>query len=136
VTHSIVEVLEQTAIWRGQDGHTYYVGELDDEYLGNIIAYLNRHAERLLEHRRWYDEHVAPPIAVTRTLELEDADALAWLHDRPLYRTLLAEQRRRGAVDGDVVIERPSLGRGRTLDESMTTITDGYGDALRELGER
>lgn len=106
-----VDVLEQDVVWRGQDGRTYYVGELDDEHLGNIIAYLNRHAERLLQDRRDADEFELPPRRIEYVRYIESVDALSWLHDRPLYRRLLAEQRRRASVDGEVV-ERLELGRG------------------------
>lgn len=127
MTRRLLELLEQEQIWRGQDGHVFYVRELPIEHLGNVIAYLARHAHELLLERRTYEEHDA---FTTRTVaSLESTDATNWLLDRPLYRALLAEQRRRGAVDGEVVPNRP------TLDEAMTTITDRYGDALRELGE-
>lgn len=97
----LIELLEQVRVWRGQDGRVFYVGELPDEYLGNIIAYLNRHAHALLLQRRTQEEHDA---LVPRTeASLESTDAHRWLADRPLYRRLLAEQRRRGAVDGDVI---------------------------------
>lgn len=132
---SIISILDQNQVWRGQDGRVYYVAELDDEYLGNIIAFLNRHAERLLDHQRWWDEYHGSPGTSDRVDELESVDALAWLHDRPLYRALLTEQRRRGAVDGEVVPNAPQLRRRMTLDEAMTKIDDEYGDALRELGE-
>lgn len=157
---SIVELLEQTSIWRGQDGRVYYVGELDDEYLGNIIAYLNRHAVRLLGHRRWYDERQGHSTAVERVLGLESLDATTWLHDRPLYRALLAEQRRRGTIDGEVVhlgerVERLVTERIRELEavpdvtravdhvviENDRTLTDlsqllqRYREAIRRLGE-
>lgn len=102
MSRSIVELLEQTQIWRGQDGRVYYLGELDDEHLGAIIAMLNRRATKLLEHRRWWEEFHGHP-ALTDVNALEGVDATAWLHDRPLYGALLAEQRRRGAIDGDVV---------------------------------
>lgn len=98
-----IDVLEQTTLWTGQDGRTYYVGELDDEYLGNIIAYLNRHAERLLQKRRDADESTLEPRSFADVTYLASVDALTWLHDRPLYRRLLSEQRRRASVDGDVV---------------------------------
>jgi hypothetical protein len=106
VSH-FVEILEQTAIWRGQDGRTYYVGELDDEYLGNILAYLGRHAARLLQERRDLDEFELPPRSTDYVRELETIDPYNWLADRPLYRRLLAEQRRRASVDGEVV---PNVG--------------------------
>lgn len=97
----LVELLEQDRVWRGQDGRVFYVGELPDKYLGNIIAYLNRHAHALLLQRRTKEEHDA---LVQRTdASLESTDAHRWLWDRPLYRRLLAEQRRRGAVDDEVV---------------------------------
>lgn len=115
---SFVELLEQTQVWRGQDGRTYYVGELDDDYLGNVLAYLNRHAAQLLAARRDHDEFDAPPRAVARVLELEGVDALAWLHDRPLYRRLLAEQRRRASIDGEVVPNAPELETRRAVEPS------------------
>lgn len=125
MTRSIAQLLEQDQIWRGQDGHVFYVSELPDEYLGNVLAYLGRHAAELLLLRRTWEEH---DVFVERTTaSVESTDPTAWLLDRPLYRRLLAEQRRRGAVDGDVVPNRP------TLDKSMTRIKNG--DALRELGE-
>lgn len=107
----VVELLEQTAIWLGHDDRVYYVGELTDDHLGVILAYLNHHAQPLLARRRGDDESFE-----------RDVDPLDWLHDRPLYRRLLAEQRRRSAA-------RPSL------DETMTRIEDEYGDALRQLGD-
>ena len=113
---SFVNLLEQTTIWRGQDGRAYYVGELDDDYLGNIIAYLNRHAERLLQARRDADEFQLPPRSVEHVRYLESVDALTWLHDRPLYRRLLSEQRRRASVDGDVVPNAAELEESRGLD--------------------
>lgn len=100
---SMVELLEQTAIWRGQDGRSYYVGELPDEYLGNIIAYLNRHAEELLQRRRDLDEFVLPARSGDYVRYVTTVEPLKWLHDRPLYRRLLGEQRRRASVDGEVV---------------------------------
>lgn len=109
---SIVVILEQTQIWCGQDGRVYYVAELDDEYLGNVLAYLNRHAEELLRRRHELDD-VDPS---------SDVDAREWLHERPLYRRLLTEQRRRAS-------------RRTSLDEAMTRIDVKYGDVLRRLGE-
>lgn len=110
MARSLVELLEQTVIWRGQDGRVFYVGELGDEHLGNIIAYLNRHADELLQRRRDLDEFTEPSRSLEHVQQLESADPLAWLHDRPLYRRLLAEQRRRASVDGEVVDRRELTG--------------------------
>lgn len=132
---SWVELLEQERIWRAQDGRVKYVGELDDEHLGNALAYLNRNAEQLLQQRRDLEEFDEPPRAIEHVLWLESVDPLAWLHDRPLYKRLLAEQRRRASVDGEVVLDAPRLAGQLSLDESMTKIRDEYGDALRESGE-
>lgn len=101
MARSLVELLEQDQVWRGQDGRVFYVSELPDEYLGNVLAYLGRHAAALLVQRRTWEEHDA--LAERTIASLESTDPTAWLLDRPLYRRLLAEQRRRGAVDGDVV---------------------------------
>lgn len=111
-----VESLEQMVTWTGQDGRTYYIGELDDEHLGNIIAYLNRHAERLLQARRDLDEFELLPRSADHVRYLESVDALTWLHDRPLYQRLLAEQRRRASVDGDVVPNASEIEASRGLD--------------------
>jgi hypothetical protein len=115
VGRHFVEILEQTATWTGMDGNTYYLNELDDDYLGNIIAYLNRHAARLLQNRRDVDKF---DVGTHRVLELEGVDPLAWLHDRPLYCALLALQRRRGALDAEVVPNARQLDSRRTLEES------------------
>lgn len=106
----LVELLEQTTIWRGQDGRVFYVGELSDSHLGNILAYLNRHADELLQQRRDLDEFTEPPRSLERVQRLESVDPLAWLHDRPLYRRLLTEQRRRASIDGEVVERRELTG--------------------------
>lgn len=127
MTRRLQELLEQDRIWHGQDGRVFYVRELSREHLGNVIAYLARHAHELLLERRTLEHHDA--FTERTTASLESTDATNWLLDRPLYRALLAEQRRRGAVDGEVVPNRP------TLDESVTRIRNDYGDALRELGE-
>jgi hypothetical protein len=103
MTAKMLGLLEQQSIWRGQDGRVFYIGELTDEHLGNIIAYLNRCAEELLEERRDRDEFDLPPQSIDHVHYLASVDALSWLHDRPLYRRLLAEQRRRSSVDGWVV---------------------------------
>lgn len=108
---AIEELLEQTQVWRGPDGRTYYVGELDDDYLGNVIAYLSRHADELLARRRRRLEELGSATTPRHVRELETTDALAWLADRPLYRALLAEQRRRGAIDGEVVATDESTER-------------------------
>lgn len=161
VANGIIGLLEQTQVWRGQDGRVYYVGELEDEHLGNIIAYLNRHAAELLERRRRRDHELETLLSVECALELEDADPLAWLHGRPLYRALLAEQRRRGAVDGEVVYPTAVVERARQLavehDDladhadavaarpatvenereltELATLLERYRDAIRRLGE-
>lgn len=132
---SIVEILEQTQVWRGQDGRVYYVAELDDEYLGNILAYLNRHAAELLDRRRDRDHELESLRSIEHVLGLEKLDPLTWLHDRPLYRALLAEQRRRGAVDGEIVPNVRQLRNPLSLDEAMTKIDVEHDDALRRLGE-
>lgn len=107
---SLVELLEQTSIWRGQDGRTYYIGELEDEHLGNIIAYLGRHAGELLERRRRLDYESNPTQQATeQRLGLEQLDPTEWLLYRPLYRRLVAEQRRRRSIDGEVVRDRRQL---------------------------
>lgn len=123
---SIVTLLEQTKIWRGQDGRVYRVTELDDGHLDNLIRYLERNAARLLEHRRWWNEFHGTPVALDRTLELESVDALAWLRDQPLYRELVAERNRRGAVDGEVV---ESIGGFDAADRARIE------DAVRHLAE-
>lgn len=109
MTQNFVEMLEQTLVWMGQDGRTYYVGELDDEHLGNILAYLGRHAERLLQERRDIDEFDLPPRSLEYVRNIETVNAHDWLLDRPLYRRLLAEQRRRMSIDADVVPNVPEL---------------------------
>lgn len=110
----LVVLLEQTSVWKSLDGRVYYVGELDDEQLGNVLAFLNRNAEELLRVRRGVDD--------VGTDDLTFDEVLEWLHERPLYRRLLEEQRRRAR-------------RRRELDETMTRIDLEYGDALRQLGE-
>lgn len=103
MNHTFDALLEQTALWRGRDGRAYYVGELTDEHLGNVIAYLGRHAAELLAYRRDLEEHAEPPHDPNRALALECTDPTDWLLERPLYRRLLAEQRRRDSIDGEVV---------------------------------
>lgn len=106
MTVKMINLLEQTSIWRGQDGRVFYVGELSDEHLGNIIAYLNRCAGELLEERRDMDEFDLPPQSLEQVQYIASVDALSWLHDRPLYQRLLSEQRKRASVDGEVVDRR------------------------------
>lgn len=106
------EFLEQTTTYVS-NGRTYYVGELTADQLGDALATLNRYVIELYwnVHRNDVD-----------ALDVDDETARAWLHDRPLYRRLLTEQRRRSAP-------RP------TLDQVTTRIDDEYGDALRRLGD-
>lgn len=121
---SLVELLEQTAIWRGRDGRVYYVRELDTEYLDNVIAYLGRHADELLARRRRHLQELGPATTLHHVAELESDDALTWLRDRPLYRELLAERRRRGAIDGEVVdVEALVERRVRQLEAEHDAVT-------------
>lgn len=107
MTSRLVELLEQDRIWRGQDGRVFYVGELPDEHLGSVLAYLGRHAHDLLLQRRTLEQH---DVLTDRTeASLESTDATNWLLDRPLVRRLLTEQRRRSAVDDEVVPNRTEL---------------------------
>lgn len=110
----LVVLLEQTSVWRDQHGRVYYVGELDDERLGNVMALLNRHADELLRARRDIDD--------VGTDDLTSVDALEWLHERPLYRRLLDEQRRRAH-------------RRRELNEAMIQVDLNGSDALRRPEE-
>lgn len=129
---SLVRLLEQTQIWRGQDGRVYYVGELSDEHLGNIIAYLGRHAGELLDRRRELDHEVDTQRAIEHVLGLEQLDPLDWLLDRPLYRRLMAEQRRRGSIDGWVVEDRLERYK-RAHSAELTELSDDVDvDALRQ----
>lgn len=110
----------------------YYVGELEDEHLGNILAYLNRHAGELLDRRRELDHEVGTQRAIEHVLELEQLDPLNWLHDRPLYRRLLSEQRRRRSIDGWVVEDRLERYK-RAHSAELTELSDDVDvDALRQ----
>lgn len=100
---SIVELLDQTERWRGQDGRWYRVATLDDGHLDNLIGYLERNARRLLNHRRWWEAYHGDRYDDPAAIPLEGVDAAAWLRDRPLYRALVAEWNRRGALDGEVL---------------------------------
>lgn len=89
-------LLEQDRIWTlpGFIEPTFYVGELTDEQLNNALVILNRNHESLFS--------VAQSHRATRGVEhVPQADhagfdTLAWLHERPLYRRLRDEQRKRG----------------------------------------
>lgn len=120
---NLVDLLGQDRVWREPDGRTLYVGELTGGRLGEALAFLNRHAPELLASRRAAVGHERPPRPAQHVAWLESVDPLEWLHGMPLYRRLLAEQRRRAST------HRP------TLDEAMSRIDDEYGDALRQLGD-
>lgn len=92
-TRAEVELLEQDVIWRTPDGRVHYVGELGDDQLGDALARLNRDVERLVEHRRNYDDPTNTYLDGDLAREPRD-----WLHARPLYRALLAAQRRRSST--------------------------------------
>lgn len=115
----LVEQLEQTSTWRAHDGLVFYVGELTDEQLGSILAYLGRHADELLQARRDVEEFEEPPRSVDHVHGLATVDAHEWLQERPLYRRLLTEQRRRAVAR-------------RSFDEAMIKIDR---DALRRPDE-
>lgn len=147
MSRSIVTLLEQTEIWRGQDGRVYRLGELEDGHIDAIVRMLDRRAASLLEHRRWYDEFHGHP-ALGRVSELESVDATAWLRDRPLYRALCAEQRRRGALDGEVVANAAEVEAGQLrleVAEEVRRVAATHADlpderkdadpALSELGQ-
>lgn len=77
--------LNQTTTYRAND-RVYYVAELTADQLGDALATLNRYAVELY----WS--------VYRRTVfadDVTDDAARDWLHDRPLYQRLLAEQRRR-----------------------------------------
>lgn len=102
---TIIDVLEQDKIWRGQGGMPYKIDEMAISHRMNVLWWLGERAHQLYAQKAWEEEkylHNAPD-EVLRAYESESAhripqDPVQWLVGTPFVRALVASIRRDGAV--------------------------------------
>jgi hypothetical protein len=107
---SIVDVLYQDKFWIGQDGRRYEVTDMHQEHRLNLLAYLERNAERLAEHRDWLIRnrgalHDGRPQAGLPVFPSPDR----WIMGTPFVQELMRAIVREDALDAEVVANAPEV---------------------------
>lgn len=89
-------LLEQRQVWTlpGFVEPTFYVGELTDEQLNHALVILNRNHGTLFDVAQ--SQRAARGAEHVALADRSGYDTLTWLHERPLYKRLRDEQRKRG----------------------------------------
>lgn len=134
----ILAILDQTEWWYGADGYPERVAELDDEHLANLIGFLYRRADALRRRLRWFEAYHSDEsedaLRARWSRELDVGDASDWLRATPLLRALEAEQRRRDALDCEVVdvAELPSSTRHVTASSTYDIVDVDVNDRSSE----
>jgi hypothetical protein len=113
----IVETLQQTEWWYGEDGFPYRLDEMELTHLWNVVNWLTRRGKQLRRQHYWAEflefngieegcHEVSVRLAFHEWLrgqrELE-SDPTVWLDGTPLVRALRRELLTRATTDGDVV---------------------------------
>jgi hypothetical protein len=105
----IIDTLEQTEYWYGQDGRPYLVEHMEQSHRVNVLNFLERRARNLMEHARWREQNAA-----ARSLSREDYEAyidqcmatidgnpVDWLDSKPFVQNLRVVVGRYGALEPD-----------------------------------
>lgn len=108
---SLLDDLEQTEFWYGQDRFPYRIESMEQSHRVNVLAFVRRRAEQIAVARLWREfvtmEGAPDEVLAEWSCQLEP-DPLDWLNSRPLVRALEAavaayEMRSGDVVDGEVV---------------------------------
>jgi hypothetical protein len=122
---SIVDVLYQDEFWIGQDGRRYEVATMHQEHRLNLLAYLERNAERLAEHRDWQIRHRGTFTKTNRRRGLPVFPSpLRWIMGTPFVQELMRAIVREDALDAEVVTNAPEVA-ARLLLERHGSSDDG-----------
>lgn len=97
---SIIDVLYQDQFWVGQDGYVHPLAEMHQEYRLNVLAYLERHAERLAHQRDRYIRSAGVWRNGRPRVFPSPAD---WIVSTPFVIALRAHIAVAEAIDGEVV---------------------------------
>lgn len=92
-------VVFQSEVWIDGEGREWAIGDMTDEHLVNVLAYLERRAERIW-YATWLHQaallHNAPDEVWAEDAEMTPRE---WLLDTPLFRALTAELERRAEAN-------------------------------------
>lgn len=107
---SIIDTLEQTEWWFGEDGYPHRLTEMEQKHRINVIRMLWRRAAQLYERSIWREEQmlINAPDEVLHHYEAQRARELPaspeeWLRSRPLFQELQRLIRRYDAIDAEVL---------------------------------
>jgi hypothetical protein len=105
----IIDTLEQTEYWYGQDGRPYVVAEMEQSHRVNVLAFLERRARSLMEHARWREQSMilrhAPDDVfdayIDQCASSIEGNPEDWLDSKPFVQNLRAVIGRHGALEQD-----------------------------------
>jgi hypothetical protein len=105
----MIQVLEQTEMWYGEDGFPYKITEMETRHLENVIRFLARQSKNLFA-RKLYTATGGVRDIVGVELQLDgDNPAMMqqmadeWLKSRPLLRAMAAELLKRKLPEATVI---------------------------------
>jgi len=105
----IVDTLEQTKMWYGQDGRPYVVEDMEQSHRVNVLNFLERRARALMEHARWREQQLilrnAPDDVfdayIDQCASTIEGNPKDWLASKPFVINLKAVIGRHGAIEPD-----------------------------------
>lgn len=105
----IIDTLEQTEMWYGQDGRPYRVEDMEQSHRVNVLAFLERRARNLMEHARWREHQLilrnAPDDVfdayIDQSASSIEGNPEDWLNGKPFVQNLRAVIGRHGAIEPD-----------------------------------
>lgn len=107
---SLLQTLEQTEYWYGQDGFPYRLTEMEQSHRINVLAFLRRRARNIYERHQWAELKVmeTAPDDVFAGWEAENerrlnSDPVEWLNSMPLMQELERLVKAEDTIDGEVV---------------------------------
>jgi hypothetical protein len=114
---SLLDDLEQTEFWFGQDRRPYRIEDMEQSHRVNVLAFLRRRVDSLATSRLWrefVEMEDAPDDVLKQWSNQLESSPLDWLNSRPLVRALEAavaahDIRSGDVVDGEVVPPRAEI---------------------------
>jgi hypothetical protein len=104
----LLETLEQTEMWYGEDSFPYRIEEMETSHIKNVIGFLRRRAVNIYKRHRYLEERAA--IALGEGFDVWnsgpyqiDSNPLEWLNNRPLMQKLEHVLKLRDSIEPDML---------------------------------
>jgi hypothetical protein len=92
---ALLDTLEQTEMWYGEDGFPYKIEEMETSHIENVVRFLGRRAQNIYERHQYREYRMfedAPADIfdawMRDNMQTIASDPLEWLAQRPLLQRM------------------------------------------------